>query len=45
MYTLKFNENVCAIYPTSDCLVRCQYIDVDKDTAPGEMMKIGEINL
>lgn len=40
MYALKFDENVCAACPTSDCLVKCQYMDVDRDTAHDEMMKI-----
>jgi Fe-S oxidoreductase len=40
MDALKFDENLCAACPTSDCLVKCQYIDVDRDTAHDEMMKI-----
>ena len=40
MYTLKFDEDICATCPTSDCLVKCQYINIDKDTAHNEMMKI-----
>jgi hypothetical protein len=26
MDALKFDENLCAACPTSDCLVKCQYI-------------------
>jgi Fe-S oxidoreductase len=40
MYALKFDENLCATCPTSDCLVKCQYINVDKDIAQDEIMKI-----
>ncbi len=40
MFTLKFDENVCKTCPTGDCLVKCQYMDVDKDTAIEEMQKI-----
>ncbi|MBT8490676.1 MAG: (Fe-S)-binding protein, partial [Deltaproteobacteria bacterium] len=37
---LEFNVNVCKNCPTSDCLVKCQYMDVDKDTAREQMVKI-----
>ncbi len=40
MYKLKFDENVCATCPTADCLVKCQYIQLDKEQAHKEMMKI-----
>ncbi|RLA79944.1 MAG: (Fe-S)-binding protein [Deltaproteobacteria bacterium] len=40
MYKLQFDENICETCPTSDCLVKCQYIDMDRDTAHDEMMKI-----
>ena len=40
MYELKFDENVCATCTTSDCLVKCQYIQLDKEQAHEEMMKI-----
>jgi len=40
MYSLKFDENLCATCPTCDCLVKCQYMDVDIDTARDERMKI-----
>ncbi len=37
---LKFNEKLCATCPTYDCLVRCQYMDIDRDTAKVEMEKM-----
>ena len=37
---LKFDEKLCATCPTCDCLVRCQYMDMDKDTAKVEMEKM-----
>ena len=40
MYKLNFDEYLCKKCPTSDCLVKCQYIDVDRDTAHDEIMKI-----
>ncbi|MCF8143334.1 MAG: (Fe-S)-binding protein [Deltaproteobacteria bacterium] len=42
MYTLKFDENVCRTCPTGDCLVKCQYLHLDKETAVAEMVKIGQ---
>ncbi len=40
MYELKFDENECLSCVTCDCLTRCQYMDIDKDTAKTEMSKI-----
>lgn len=40
MYTLKFDENICATCPSADCLLRCQYMEFDKNEAHEEMMKI-----
>ena len=40
MYALKFDENVCAACPSADCLLKCQYMKFDKETAHEEMMKI-----
>ena len=40
MYQLKFDENVCATCTTADCLVKCQYIQLDKEKAHDEIMKI-----
>jgi len=40
MYKLKIDKSSCETCRTCDCLVKCQYIDVDRDTAHDEMMKI-----
>ncbi len=40
MTTLKFDEDLCKTCPTGACLVKCQYIDVGKDEAKEEMLKI-----
>jgi len=40
MSVLKFNENVCAVCPTSDCLVKCQYMKFGVKEAHEEMMKV-----
>lgn len=40
MYALKFDENVCATCPSADCLLKCQYIEFDKNEAHQEMMKV-----
>ena len=40
MYTLKFDEDLCRTCPTYDCLVKCQYMDLEADEAKDEMMKI-----
>lgn len=40
MPVLQFKESVCATCPTADCLVKCQYLKLDKDGAHQEMMKI-----
>jgi Fe-S oxidoreductase len=42
MYELKFDDNLCKTCPTGDCLVKCQYLDVEKKTAVEEMVKIGK---
>ena len=42
MYSLKFDEDVCRTCPTGDCLVKCQYLKVEKETAIAEMVKIGQ---
>ena len=39
-YKLNFDEQLCITCPTRDCLVRCQYMDIDKDTAKAEMQKM-----
>jgi len=40
MYELKFDANNCLSCQTYDCLTKCQYMDIDKDTARTEMAKI-----
>ena len=37
---LQFDENRCASCPTVDCLVKCQYMEMDRDTAHEEMIKL-----
>lgn len=40
MYALKFDEKVCATCPSPDCLLKCQYMEFDKNEAHQEMMKV-----
>ena len=40
MYELRFDERKCMACKTCDCLTKCQYMDIDRDTAKTEMMKI-----
>jgi Cysteine-rich domain len=40
MYKLKFNESNCLSCTTQDCLTRCQYMNIDRDTAKTEILKI-----
>jgi Fe-S oxidoreductase len=40
MSVLRFDENLCATCPGVDCLVKCQYLKLDRDAAHTEMMKI-----
>ncbi|MBN1380597.1 MAG: (Fe-S)-binding protein [Deltaproteobacteria bacterium] len=40
MYKLNFNEEMCFACKTQDCLVRCQHLDIDQNTARAEMEKI-----
>jgi len=42
MYQLKFDENLCKTCPTGDCLVKCQYMDSNKNVAIEEMVKISK---
>lgn len=42
MYTLKFDEDLCKTCPTCDCLVMCQYMDLDVAKAKEEIIKIAE---
>ena len=39
MSKLKFDDRMCEACPTYDCLVRCQYINIDIRTARTEMKK------
>ncbi len=41
MYKLKFNEKVCATCPSSDCLLKCQYMNFSgHKEAHAEIMKV-----
>jgi Fe-S oxidoreductase len=40
MYALKYDEDTCLKCRTQDCLVKCQYIDIDKENAKKEILKI-----
>ncbi len=40
MGELKFDGKVCASCPSADCLLKCQYMDFEKDEARKEMLKV-----
>jgi ferredoxin len=40
MIELKFDIDLCQKCSTQDCLVKCQYLKLDKDTAKAEIQKI-----
>ena len=40
MFALKFDANICLSCETCDCLTRCQYMDIDRETAKTEITKI-----
>jgi Fe-S oxidoreductase len=40
MAALKFSEKVCATCPTTDCLAKCQYMQLEPQEAHEEMMKV-----
>ena len=42
MYQLQFDTNLCKTCPTGDCLVKCQYIDLDKNEEIEEVVKISK---
>lgn len=42
MYTLSFDQSLCKTCPTCDCLVKCQYMDLEIDEAKEEMIKISK---
>ncbi|MBW2062712.1 MAG: (Fe-S)-binding protein [Deltaproteobacteria bacterium] len=41
MYEVKYDEKKCLSCRTQDCLIKCQYIDIDKESAKKEILKIG----
>ena len=40
MNGLKFNEEVCASCPSADCLLKCQYMEFEKNESRDEMIEI-----
>jgi Fe-S oxidoreductase len=40
MYKLKFEEEICAVCETNDCLTKCRYLDLDLDQAKREVGKL-----
>jgi len=40
MYALKYDEETCLKCRTQACLIKCQYIDIDKESAKKEILKI-----
>lgn len=42
MYELKFDVKKCYRCTTQACLTRCQYMEIDRDTAKQEIMKIAQ---
>ena len=40
MFALEFDRSRCQGCRTCDCLTKCQYLDLDTDTAKAEIMKI-----
>ena len=40
MYELQFDESECLSCVTCDCLTKCQYMDIDRDTAKEQILKI-----
>jgi ferredoxin len=40
MYELKFDEKICKKCKTYDCIMKCQYIDLDLERAKEEKWKI-----
>lgn len=39
-FKLNFDQKLCETCPTYDCLVRCQYMNIDKDEAKIEVQKM-----
>ena len=42
MIHFKFDARLCKTCPTGDCLVKCQYLHVDREKAKEEMVKMSE---
>ena len=42
MYKLRFDREICASCETIDCLMKCQYIDFDLETARIERDKLNK---
>jgi Fe-S oxidoreductase len=40
MYALKYDEHKCISCETQACLIKCQYIDIDRESAKREILKI-----
>ena len=40
MYALKFDEQKCLKCPTQACLTKCRYIEIDRDSARNEILRI-----
>ncbi len=40
MAELKFDKNMCLTCKTYDCLVKCQYLDIDRDKARSEIFRL-----
>ena len=40
MYGLTFDAATCLSCEANDCLTRCQYMDIDRETAKAEITKI-----
>ncbi len=40
MYELKFDANACLVCPTQECLTRCKYMDIGRESAKDEILNI-----
>lgn len=40
MLSLQFDEQLCITCTTCDCLVKCQYMEIDRKTAQNEILKM-----
>lgn len=41
MYDLQFDPGLCMACESNDCLVKCQHLDIDQETARTEILKLG----